>query len=98
VPASGAAQAEGATEEKSTGLKTGHYNEARPADLHHFFPVDPTLPAHLQDPKRMPAPPPTDAEIDRRNRRFDRVHGFARRGKQSYPARESPDWKILNGR
>ena len=88
-------------EEKSAGLKTGHCKEAellRPTDLNHFFPVDPTLPAHLQDPNRVAAPPLSDAELERRKRQFDRVHGFVRRGKQSYPTRESPDWKILNGR
>jgi len=70
----------------------------RPPDLNHFFPVDPTLPANLQDPNRVPALPPSPEQIARRNRQFDRAHGFGRRGKQSYPARESPHCKILNGR
>lgn len=44
------------------------------------------------------APPPSPEEIARRNRQFDRKHGFTRRGKQSFPEREAPDWKIMNGR
>jgi len=87
-----------AEQEKTTVLNTGHYTNPPPADLNHFFPVDPALPAHLQDPNRVPAPPLSQAEIDRRNRQFDRAQGIARRGRQSHPAREAPDWKILNGR
>ena len=87
-----------AEEEKNTVLNTGHNTNPPPADLNHFFPVDPALPAHLQDPNRAPALPPSQAEIDRRNRQFDRTHGIMRRGKQSHPAREAPDWKILNRR
>jgi hypothetical protein len=86
------------TSDGKSRLEAGATTAVRAADLNHFFPVDPTLPAHLRDPKRVAAPPPSDAELDRRNRQFDRVHGFVRRGKQSYPTRESPDWKILNGR
>jgi hypothetical protein len=52
----------------------------KPPDLNHFYPRDPTLAPGLQDPNRMAGPLPDQAELDRRNRRFDRVHGFRRDG------------------
>ena len=47
-------------------------------DLNHFFPRDPSLPVSLQDPSKLAPPPLSQAEIDRRNARFYRVHGYRR--------------------
>ena len=88
----------GSSSSTSSTSFTSSASSSRPADLNHFFPVDPTLPARVQDPNRVPPPPASPEEIARRNQQFDRRHGFTRRGKQSFPSREAPDWKILNGR
>jgi hypothetical protein len=66
-------------------------------DLNHFFPRDPSLPVSLQDPNKLAPPPPSQTEIDRRNARFDRIHGY-RRWPQKYRTRETDDWKIINGK
>jgi hypothetical protein len=84
--------------QSSSSPKAKPTQPSRSVDLNHFFPVDPALPAHVQDANRVSVPPPSEAEVERRNRQFDRTQGIARRGRQSYPTRESPDWKILNGR
>ena len=47
----------------------------KPFDYNHFYPWDPTLPTGAQNP-RLNIPPPDQAELARRNRRFNRVHGF----------------------
>jgi len=52
----------------------------KPPDLNHFFPRDLTLPPSVQDPRSYCPPPPDQAELDRRNRRFDRIHGYRRNG------------------
>jgi len=49
-----------------------------PADLNHFYPRDPTLPRHLQDPDRLAPPFPSQAELDRRNAAFNPIRGFRR--------------------
>jgi hypothetical protein len=54
----------------------------KPPDLNHFYHRDLTLPPSVQDPRSYTPPPPDQAELDRRNRRFDRVHGYRRNGNQ----------------
>ena len=51
----------------------------------------------LQDPSKLAPPPLSQAEIDRRNARFYRVHGY-RRWPRNYRTGEIDDWKIINGK
>lgn len=54
-----------------------------PIDLNHFYPRDPTLPVHIQDPRNFFAPPPLNRPRYKTVRR---------------PNPADDDWKIINGR
>lgn len=70
-----------------------------PVDLNHFFPRDPSLPRSLQDPDRLPPPPPAREDLERRNARYHPPSGCARHpGARSFPHENEDDWKIINGR
>lgn len=76
-PTSSASSASSASPISLTSPPPGYFN--------HFYPRDPTLPAHLQDPDKASYIPPSQAELDQRNRQFDRKQ-VRRRG----PSRFAP--------